>query len=156
MKKTLDRIILSVTTVFTIALVLGALWQVASRYLISAPSTFTGELLRFLLVWTSILGATYAFGSNQHLAITFMKNKFKGKRRLMLRIINDLFILAFALLIMVKGGMEVVSITMSQTTPILNLPMGYVYSIMPISGVLVVLYKLLLLKEYQQELKGEV
>ncbi|NGP45117.1 TRAP transporter small permease [Bacillaceae bacterium SIJ1] len=152
-KLILDRTILGVTSLFTFVLVAGALWQVTSRYVLGAPSTVTGELLRFLLVWTAILGATYAFGTNQHLAITFLKEKFKGKSRLSIRIINDLIILAFAILIMFKGGIEVVSITMSQTTPILNIPMGYVYSILPISGILIVIYKLLLLKEYQQEMQ---
>ncbi|RDY71619.1 TRAP transporter small permease [Halobacillus trueperi] len=151
-KMVLDRTIMAVTTVFTAVLVIGAIWQVVSRYFFNAPSTVTGELLRFLLVWTAILGAAYAFGSNQHLAITFLKNKFKGKSRLGVRIVNDVFIFAFAILIMIKGGMEVVSITMTQTTPILNIPMGVVYSILPICGVLVVIYKLLLVKEYQEEL----
>ncbi|UOQ45573.1 TRAP transporter small permease [Halobacillus salinarum] len=154
MKLVLDRTVLGITSVFTVILFLGAIWQVASRYLFNAPSTFTGELLRFLLVWTAILGAAYAFGSNQHLAITFLKNKFKGKSRLSVRIINDLFILAFAVLVMVKGGMEVVQTTMSQTTPILNMPMGLVYAILPISGVIIIIYKLLLMKEYKEEMAG--
>ncbi len=154
-KMVLDRFILTLTTIFTFVLVAGAIWQVASRYLFNAPSTFTGELLRFLLVWTAILGATYAFGSNQHLSITFIKDKFKGKSRLSVRIINDLFILAFAILVMFKGGMEVVQTTMTQRTPILNVPMGVVYAILPVSGVLIVIYKLLLIKEYQQELNGK-
>ncbi|MBX0356842.1 TRAP transporter small permease [Halobacillus sp. Nhm2S1] len=156
-KKTLDSIILSASSLLTILLVIGAVWQVTSRYVFNAPSTFTGELLRFLLVWTALLGATYAFGSNQHLSITFIKNKLVGKRRLTIRIINDLFILAFAVLIMVKGGLEVVQITLTQTTPILNIPMGYVYSIVPICGVLIVIYKILLLSEFKEELqwKGE-
>lgn len=152
-KKGLDVVILSISSLLTILLVLGAVWQVTSRYVFSTPSTFTGELLRFLLVWTAILGASYAFGSNQHLAITFMKDKFKGKNRLMIRIINDLLILAFAILIMIKGGYEVVQITLTQTTPILNVPMGYVYAIVPVCGVVIVIYKLLLLTEYREEMQ---
>ncbi len=152
-KKGLDVVILSISSLLTILLVLGAVWQVTSRYVFSTPSTFTGELLRFLLVWTAILGASYAFGSNQHLAITFVKDKFKGKNRLMIRIINDLFILAFAILIMIKGGYEVVQITLTQTTPILNVPMGYVYAIVPVCGVVIVIYKLLLLTEYREEMQ---
>ncbi|KGX89967.1 C4-dicarboxylate ABC transporter permease [Pontibacillus halophilus JSM 076056 = DSM 19796] len=154
-KQTLDRIILFVSSVLTGILVVGAIWQVASRYLFNAPSTFTGELLRFLLVWTAILGASYAFGTNQHLALTFLKNKMKGKQRVVVRVINDLFIVGFAMLIMVRGGMEVVSITMSQRTPILDIPMGYVYSIVPICGVIIVIYKLLQIPDYKLELTGE-
>ncbi|MCF6408583.1 TRAP transporter small permease [Pseudalkalibacillus salsuginis] len=148
-KLILDRFILFITGFFSLVLFLGAIWQVASRYLLNTPSTFTEELLRFLLIWTSILGASYAFGSNQHLAITFLKDKLKGKNKLAIRIINDLVIFVFAYLIMIRGGMELVGTTMLQKTPILSIPMGIVYSILPISGVIIIIYKLLLLSEYR-------
>ncbi|WP_408008507.1 TRAP transporter small permease [Pseudalkalibacillus sp. A8] len=151
-KRILDGLILSITGFFTLLLFLGAIWQVTSRYLLNTPSTFTEELLRFLLIWTSILGASYAFGSNQHLAITFLKNRLKGKNKLVIRIINDLVIFVFAYLIMIRGGMEIVGTTMVQKTPILGIPMGIVYSILPISGIIIIIYKLLLLTEYREKI----
>ena len=39
-----------------LALVLSVSWQVASRYLLQAPSSWTEELARFLLVWIGLLG----------------------------------------------------------------------------------------------------
>ncbi|MDL4840367.1 TRAP transporter small permease [Aquibacillus rhizosphaerae] len=147
-KKWLDRLILSISYFLTFVLVIGALWQVFSRYVLSEPSTFTNELLRFLLVWTALLGASYAFGSNKHLALTFVKNKIKGKSWLVVSVINDVFILAFAILVLIKGGSQLVETTMTQLTPILQIPMGVVYSILPISGIIIVLYKILNIKFY--------
>jgi len=148
LKKVLDRVILFVASFLLIILVLGALWQIFSRYILSSPSTFTNELLGFLLVWTSMLGASYAFGSNQHLALTFVKDKMKGKNGLIITIINDIFIVAFTLIVLIRGGIEAVTLTMSQTTPILGVPVGIVYLILPISGFIVLTYKLLNIKKY--------
>lgn len=154
-KKILDKIILFISSTLLIVLVLGALWQVFSRYVLSAPSTFTNELLGFLLVWVSLLGASYAFGSNEHLSLTFIIDKFKGKNRLVITIINDLLILTFAILVLIKGGLNAVNMTMSQLTPVLGIQMGLVYLILPISGFIIVAYKLLGLKTYS-EIKEKV
>lgn len=147
-KQILDSIIITFASVLLVILVLGALWQVFSRYVLSDPSTFTNELLGILLVWTSMLGATYAFGTNQHLSLTFFKNKLRGKKGLAVTIINDLFIVIFTVLVLINGGLEAVNITMSQTTPILGIPVGLAYSILPISGFLIIFYKLLDIKKY--------
>lgn len=147
-KKILDRAILTTASIILIVLVMGALWQVFSRYILQSPSTFTNELLGFLLVWVSLLGASYAFGSNEHLSLTFIKNKLKGKNKIVVTIINDIFILFFAITVLLKGGIEAVNLTMSQTTPILGIPMGMVYLILPISGFLIIIYKLLNVKDY--------
>lgn len=148
-KKIIDKTLMFVASVLTIMLVLGVMWQFISRFVLNDPSTFTDELMRFLLVWTALIGATYAFGTNQHLAITFLKGKFHGLRLLLLTILIDLLVIGFSTLIMIKGGMEVVETTSMQTTPILGISMGVIYSIVPICGVIIVLYKLLAIKDYQ-------
>lgn len=147
-KKILDFIIITLASILLVILVFGALWQVFSRYVLSDPSTFTNELLGILLVWTSMLGATYAFGTNQHLSLTFIKNRLKGKKELIVTIINDLFIVIFTVLVLISGGLEAVNITMAQTTPILGISVGLAYSILPISGFLIIFYKLLDIKKY--------
>ncbi|SHM99743.1 TRAP transporter small permease [Gracilibacillus kekensis] len=154
-KKVLDRTILIVASFLLVVLVLGALWQVFTRYVLQNPSTFTNELLGFLLVWTSLLGACYAFGSNKHLALTFVTNKLSGSRKLIITIINDLFVVFFAVVILLQGGIDAVNTTMAQTTPILGIQKGIVYTILPISGVLIILYKLLNVKNYFQTNQGE-
>ena len=148
MKTVVDQVIRGVSSVLVILLVTGALWQVFSRYVLNDPSIVTEELLRFGLIWTTMLGASYAFGTNQHLALTFIRNKLKGKPAQTVRMVNDLGILCFAAVIMVKGGIEIVSQTMAQLSPMLQWPMGIVYSILPISGALIIYYQLLNIAEW--------
>jgi TRAP-type C4-dicarboxylate transport system permease small subunit len=139
----LDKLIMFVGCLFTIIMVIGAIWQVFSRYVLGDPSTFTEELLRFGLIWTTMLGASYAFGTNQHLAITALLDKLKGKNQKSLRMVNDLFIIGFAGAVMIKGGSNIVITTMTQLTPILQIPVGVIYSILPISGTIIIIYQLL-------------
>ena len=48
----LEYLIISIMAV----LVIDVLWQVASRFILGDPSSFTDELARFLLIWLSLFG----------------------------------------------------------------------------------------------------
>jgi TRAP-type C4-dicarboxylate transport system permease small subunit len=54
-----------------------------------------------------------------------------------------LFIIGFAGAVMIKGGLNIVATTMAQLTPILHIPVGVIYSIVPISGTIIIIYQLL-------------
>ncbi|WP_244444915.1 TRAP transporter small permease [Oceanobacillus jeddahense] len=142
-KALLNRSIMIIASILTIILVCCALWQVFSRYILGSPSIITEELSRFLLIWAAMLGGAYAFGSKEQLAIVFLKSKLKGLKKKSIEIFIDMVTIIFAGSVLVKGGVDLVSYTLSQTSPILGLPMGYVYMILPITGVLIIIYQLI-------------
>jgi TRAP-type C4-dicarboxylate transport system permease small subunit len=125
-------------------LVLDVAWQVFSRYVLNAPSTFTDELARFLLMWVSLLGAAYASGRNLHLAIDILPNKLAPVSRAQLNIVIDLLIILFVLCVLVVGGGALVYYTYvyRQLTPTLQIPMAFVYLVGPLSGLVIIYYKL--------------
>ncbi len=43
-------------------MVVNVLWQVATRFLLNDPSSFTEEIARYLLIWVGLLGSAYAVG----------------------------------------------------------------------------------------------
>lgn len=155
-KRTLNFIVMTVASILTVTLVCGALWQVFSRYVLNAPSTFTEELLRFLLIWVAFLGATYAFGTNQHLAIVYLKNKFTGKKAYSLQLFIDVMVILFVAAVLVRGGYSISASTMNQLSPILRVPMGVVYMILPVSGVIMIFYQLInmLERNYKKEVEN--
>ena len=65
----------------------------------------------------------------------------------------NLTILAFAVLGMFIGGVRLVYITMvlEQLSPSLKIPLGIVYSVIPISGILIIFYKILDLKKHAHD-----
>jgi len=126
-------------------LVLDVLWQVFSRYLLSSPSSFTDELAGFLLIWVGLLGAAYVAGRKEHLAIDILIRKSPpARQKLLLYLIHSLIFL-FALSVMVTGGMVLMytRLVLQVRSAALQLPLGYVYIILPISGLIIMYYEVL-------------
>ena len=142
---TLNRV-LEVFLVFLMTvLVLDVLWQVFSRYLLSSPSSFTDELAGFLLIWVGVLGAAYVAGRKEHLAIDILLQKSPpARQRLLLYLIHSLIFL-FALSVMVTGGMVLMytRFVLQVKSAALQLPLGYVYIVLPISGLIIMYYEVL-------------
>ncbi len=142
MREKIDKII----EVFLIALmsilVLDVLWQVFSRYVMASPSSFTDELAGFLLIWVGMLGAAYVAGKNEHLAIDLMLQKMKGKKKRRLQIFINSIVGIFSLFVMCFGGSWLVytRFYLGVKSAALALPLGYVYLIVPVSGLLILYY----------------
>lgn len=139
LKKYIDKIVETVTSVLFLVMVAITTWQVITRYVLHDPSANTEEFLKYSLVWFSLLAGAYVVGKKKHIAITILHEQLKKNKKLVIDIIIQLSFLIFAL-IMLYGGSKAVSITMVQTSPSLGLPMGYVYLSLPVSGILVFFY----------------
>lgn len=137
--------------------VLNVLWQVFTRSVLSNPSIYTDELARYLLVWTGLLGAAYAAGKRMHLAIDLLPNRLTGRAHEALALVVELFVFSFAAVVMVFGGLRLVSLTLmlEQTSAALQVPLGYVYLALPISGLLMMFYATLLMIDHVRALRGK-
>ena len=139
-KKYVNKSLLVVTiTLFTV-LITVTTWQVISRYILHNPSTITEEFIRYGLVWLSMLAAAYAVGTKSHIAITLLSERLKDTKKVVIDIFIQFGFLLFAIIIMFYGGIRAVILTMAQISPSLNLPMGFVYLALPVSGILIILY----------------
>ncbi len=126
-------------------MVVNVLWQIGSRYLTKSPSGFTDELAGFLLIWVGMLGAAYATGQRLHLAIDLLPRKVGESQQRVFNVVVNLLVLIFALAVMVIGGIRLVYITLSlnQLSSALQVSLGYVYAIIPVSGLLIIYYSIL-------------
>lgn len=143
LRKKVDKIIGWALVVIMGAMVLNVLWQVFTRF-IGIPSSFTDELARYLMIWLGLLGAAYVSGKKMHVAIDLISSKLseKGKRSLSSSI--NIIVATFSLLALVIGGSRLVYITfdLGQNSPALQVPLALVYLIIPISGLLIIFYKI--------------
>lgn len=137
-----DRILGQVLVFLMGVAVLNVLWQVFTRFVIDAPSGFTEELARYLLIWIGILGAGYVAGQRAHLALELLPERLDGRQLAWLKIVIEGCVLAFALIVMTVGGTRLVyTIFLSgQTSSALGISLGYVYAAVPLSGALIVFY----------------
>ncbi len=130
-------------TIFTL-LVLDVLFQVFSRYILSGSFSWTEEFARFALIWMTIVGAAYLNAKKEHLSMDFLYQKFSEANKRKASILIEVFIFLFALMVMVIGGINLVYTTLhlEQLSGTLRIPLGYVYAILPFSGLLMMCYSI--------------
>ncbi|MCL7765343.1 TRAP transporter small permease [Polaribacter sp. Z014] len=125
-------------------LVIDVLLQVFSRYILNTSFTFTEELARFSLIWLSILGAAYLGGKREHLSMDFLFQKFSPKLQKKVLFFIEICVFLFALIVMVIGGFNLVYTTLhlGQLSGTLRIPLGYIYAILPFSGLLIMCFSI--------------
>jgi TRAP-type C4-dicarboxylate transport system permease small subunit len=134
-------------------IVLAVTWQVFTRFIIQDPSSYTEELARFLLIWIGILGAAYALRTRAHLGIDLIAQRVGEKDRKRIQVTVYSTVIFFAFFVMVVGGIRLVNITFSlnQISAAMGIRMGYIYTVLPLSGILMIIYSLLLMFDSSEQ-----
>lgn len=141
-KNILDKVTSVSSIVVFIAMVLMVTYQVVARYFFSSPSSMTEALTRYSFVWLIIISATYIFGQREHIYISVVKDKLPSGAKKIVNILIECVTIIFALLVMVYGGFTISRMNLLQIDSILNIPTGFIYSIIPICGVIIVFYSI--------------
>lgn len=157
LRQVVDRLLAWALIALMFIAVMNVLWQVFTRWVLNDPSSYTEELARYLLIWIGLLGAGYAAGKKMHLAIDLVSNSLRGVRRYVLHILIDGLILAFAIFVMVIGGYRLMSLTllMGQQSAALGIQLGWVYSVIPLSGAIIAFYALAAIRDNVLVLSGK-
>ncbi len=142
LRQIIDTILEKFLVALMAILVLDVLWQVISRYVLSSPSSFTDELAGFLLIWVGLFGATYVAGKNEHLAIDLLVQRSGPARRKFLELFISACIIIFSLTVLVIGGTWLVytRFALEVKSAALEIPLGYVYSVLPVGGMLIIFF----------------
>lgn len=138
--KFLERAVLLVMSI----MLLSVIWQVFSRYVLQSPSTLTDEITSYSLIWFGLLGAAYASGKHLHLAIDLLPEKLVMQKRHFFNGIVYLSVVCFAFLVMVIGGIRLVQLSFQfeQTSATLEIPLGFIYMVVPFSGLIICYYNI--------------
>lgn len=142
-RSVLNKILVYLCIFLFAAMVVIGTYQILVRYLFNSPSTVSEELLTYSFTWMSLLAATYVFGKRDHMRMGFLADKLSPDKLRILNIVIEIVTIAFAAIVMIYGGVQITSLSMTQKTASLGIPMGYIYSVIPISGVLIAVYGLL-------------
>ena len=126
-----------------IAMVVLTCWQVFTRYVLKNPSSWSEELVSYLFAWASLLGASLVTGERGHMNIPILVEKMQPPVRKALGIFGELVAFAFSLIILVYGGVQITQLAMGQMTSSLGVAVGVFYVVMPLCGVLNMIYTVL-------------
>ena len=151
----IDNFIEKILVILFAMMTLTVTWQVFSRFVLNSPSSYTEELSTYILIWISLLGGVYAFRKKAHIGIDILTNKLsKPFDKFSKYIIHFANILFFSF-VFVWGGLNLVMITLqlNQISASLKIKIGYIYFILPISGLLMIYYSIYFLLNDETILK---
>jgi TRAP-type C4-dicarboxylate transport system permease small subunit len=115
------------------------IFHVVGRYFFGRTYMGTMELVRYTMIWVSILGAAAAFTCKEHVVIDMLSHKFPARTWFWCRIAADLILCGF-FLAMIYGGQSLAIRNFNQTSLGLQIPMFYPYLAIPVGGSLMLLY----------------
>ena len=113
--------------------------QVISRYCFGYTPSWGEELSRYLFVWTVFLSIPLLARSGGHMAIETLTSRIHGAKLKLCRILADIFTLCF-LGIMVWHGSRMVMLAQFQTSAAMEIPMSWVYAVIPFGCFVMLLY----------------
>ena len=141
-KKLFDTVLSILCIALLAILVILVTWQVITRFVLDNPSAITEELAKYCFVWLILFGAAFVFGENGHMRIEFIQDRLPPKLRMSVQIFIELSIIFFSGFVLIKGGLATTSLAWTQMSAALKVPVGYLYTAMPLSGTFIVFYSL--------------
>ncbi len=142
-RKLLNKFLNLLAGVSFAAMVLLTCWQVFTRYILQNPSPWSEELVSYLFAWMALIGASVVTGERGHMNIPIVVDKMGDKARKGFLILAEIIAFLFSAVILVYGGVKITSLAMGQLTSSLGVPIGIFYIVLPLCGVLNMVYALL-------------
>ena len=115
-------------------------WQVFTRYILGNPSSWSEELVSYMFAWMSLLGASLVTSERGHMNIPILVERAGPGAQKLLMCVGELIAFLFSAVILVFGGVQIANLAMGQMTSSLGVPIGIFYVVLPLSGVLNMVY----------------
>lgn len=114
--------------------------QVIMRYVFHNSLYWSEELARFVFLWFSWLGTSFAVREGAHLKVTILADRLGGLPKRLLELASLLIWLAFSIFLTCQGAKLTHFVaSMGQTSPALYLPIATAYASVPIGSGLMTL-----------------
>lgn len=95
-----------------------------------------------MLIWASMLGSAYCFYKDEHLALDLVKDRVKGSVRSVLMIFIEAAILFFVCYVFIYGGMQLAGNATNKSS-VMRIPFRLLYACLPISGIFIVIARVI-------------
>lgn len=117
---------------FAMVVITGA--QIICRVFFEALS-WSEELARYLLVWSSIIGAACVYRRAGHINVSIIQDLLPSKGKMIMQIIVHILCGVFFAL-MIYFGFIYMGKMANQLSPAMRLPMSIMYASIPVGGIL--------------------
>lgn len=117
-------------------------WQVIARMTVGG-NVWTEVTARIVFIWQGLIGAAYVIGEKEDVAIDFLVKRFPPVFVKAVEIFAFTVLGVFAVWVMIYGGSKYIQSTWNDSVQLLPVSQGQVYLVLPITGVLIILYAVL-------------
>jgi TRAP-type C4-dicarboxylate transport system permease small subunit len=135
------------------AMAVVVLIEVIFRYVLLLPLFWTEEFARYCLVWSSLLAAGIALKRGEHIAVAFVAERLPKRIRMAAALGGDIFV-ATMLVIILWGGIYLVTLTRHQLSPAMRLSMSLPYMAIPTGSAIMLLHVLASIYRRSREMIG--
>lgn len=143
LRNTLNYLLNGLAGVSFLTMVILTCWQVITRYILKSPSTWSEELVSYLFAWMSLLGASVVTSERGHMNIPILVERLSENGQKALNCLGEIIAFLFSAIILVYGGVKITNLAMGQMTSSLGVPIGIFYIVLPLCGVLNMIYTIL-------------
>lgn len=116
-------------------------YQVILRYVFHSANIWAEEFARYAFIWVTMFGAAICIRRGRHIRIDVFVNILPKKMQGILEIAMDFIVLVF-LGVAAKQGLAICMKTGAQISSGLRLPMSFMYSSIPVSSLLMMVFLL--------------
>lgn len=141
LKKTsdlIDSIVMKIVFTAIVTMLVTITLQVVCRVFFDAL-TWSEELSRYLLVWSSFFGATLAYKRGLHISVSFLLDILPGKLRKITVVLGIILSIVF-FSVCVYYGFKLIALQQFQVSAAMRLPMRYVYWGIPVSFAIMIIH----------------
>ena len=138
--KVLDKVLATACVVLFALLVVVVVWQVFTRQVLHNPAAWTEEVSRYVFVWLGLFATALVFSERGHIAVDFVARKLPLGVQKANRVLIQVLITSFALIVLVYGGWRAGQGAWNQSLQALPFTLGQMYIVMPITGILIAIY----------------
>ena len=126
----LDRLCKGLAVSSIAALIIIMFIQVLKRAIMGSAITWADGTARYLLIWSTFLGATVATKESGHISLTFIQDKLKGKPKM---VFECILMLGFAVLAIftLYAGIMVLEYVIPQKSDSLPISVAWIYGAIP-------------------------
>ena len=110
--------------------------------IVHLSNPWSEELSKYLLIWSTFLGAAICIRKGSLVGLEFLKNSMSEEKQKILQTILNLIVCAM-LLFLINVGFWAVRRVWFQITPVLKLSMGLMYAAIPIGSVFMLINQIL-------------
>ncbi len=136
--KVFDMVLNYILAICVLAIVIICLSQIFARFVINSSISWSDEACRYLFVITVSLGAGVCVRDRCLIAVDLIPQKLKGVSQFIYILVLNILVICMAVVLMVYGY-QFAQMNMKQVSSSLHIPMGIVYMVLSLSGLLILI-----------------